>query len=58
MIIDTTVACNRPDIVLFLKQEQRIVMLEISCPADVNIVEKEEAKVQRYLALASKVTSI
>ena len=56
MITDTTVACNRPDIVLFLKQEQHIVMLEISCPADVNIVEKEGAKVQRYQALAGKLT--
>ena len=51
MITDTTVACNRPDIVLFLKQEQCIVMF---CPADVKVVEKEEAKVQKYQALASE----
>ena len=32
------------------------MMLEISCPADVNVVEKEEAKVQKYQALTSKLT--
>ena len=32
------------------------MMLEISCSADVNVVEKEEAKVQKYQALASKLT--
>ena len=51
MVTDVKVSCNRPDIVVFLKQDQRILLLEVSCPADVNVVEKEREKIRKYQAL-------
>ena len=48
---DVKVSCNRPDIVLFLKQDQRILLLEVLCPADVNVVEKEREKISIKLCL-------
>ena len=56
MVTDARISCNRPNIVVFLKQEKRILFLEVSCPADVNVVEKEEEKVQKYHALASELS--
>jgi len=47
MVTDARISCNRSDIVVFLKQEKRILFLEVSCPADVNV---EEEKVQKYHA--------
>ena len=53
MITDASIACNRPDIVVFPKQERCTLMLEVSFPADINIAVKEEEKVRKYQALAS-----
>ena len=36
---------------VFLKQDQRILLLEVSCPEDVNVVEKEREKIRKYPAL-------
>ena len=36
MVTDNHVTSNRPDIVLFYKQERRIIIFKISCPADIN----------------------
>jgi len=41
---------------VFLQQEKCILFLEVSCPADVNVVEKEEEKVQKYHSLASELS--
>ena len=38
---------NHPDIVV-LKKDQWIVFLEIACPADVNVLDKEDKKVLKY----------
>ena len=37
-----------PDIALFHKQEDRIIFFEISCPADINVLLKEQEKLTKY----------
>jgi len=47
------VGSNRPDIVVFLKGDTAgILLLEVSCPADMNILVKEEEKMVKYQPLA------
>ena len=48
LITDNHVASNRPDVVLFHKQESRIIFFEISCPADINVLIKEQEKLNKY----------
>ena len=43
--------------VLFLKKIHRILFVEISCPADVNVFEKEDEKISKYLLLAREVST-
>ena len=54
MVTDAGIPCNRSDLVVFLKQDQRILLLEVSCPADVNVIEKEKEKVGKYQTLAGE----
>ena len=51
------VQSNRPDIVVFLKNCHRILFVEISCQADVNVFDKESEKVKKYQPLAREVAS-
>jgi len=44
---------SRPDIVLFDYGQKSISLLEISCPADINIQTKENEKLHKYQPLAS-----
>ena len=44
---------NRPDIVLFDYQRKQIYFIEVSCPADINVLLKEEEKSLKYRDLAS-----
>ena len=44
---------NRPDIVLFAYQQRQIYFIEISCPADINVISKEEEKLLKYRDLAA-----
>ena len=39
---------NRPVNVLFLKEEKRIIFFEVSCPADINVLTKEQDKLNKY----------
>ena len=49
------IACNRPDIVIFLKEAPReILLIEVSCPADINVIDKEGEKVGKYQRLAGQ----
>jgi len=57
LFTDIRILKNRPDIVVFLKQCQRIMFLEISCPADVNVFEKEDEKILKYQPLAREISS-
>ena len=41
LITDNRVPLNRPDSVLFHKQENRIIFFEVLCPADINVHCKE-----------------
>ena len=45
---DVHVSSNRPDIVLFLKKEERIIFFEVACPADINVLTKEQEKLNKY----------
>ena len=41
---------------MYLKKDYRILFLEISCPADVNVLDKEDEKVSKYQALAREMS--
>ena len=56
IITDLTVCYNRPDIVVCLKKDHQKLFLEISCPADVNVLDKEDEEVSKYQALAREVS--
>jgi len=45
---------NRPDVVVFTKKCHQIMFAEISCPADVNVFERE---ISKYLPLAREVSA-
>ena len=45
---------NRPEIVLFLKEKKRIIFFGVSCPADINVLTKEQDKLNKYQALVWK----
>jgi len=53
-----TVYCiesNRPDIVVFLKEApEKILLIEVPCPADTNVPDKEFNKVGKYQRLAGE----
>ena len=38
---------NGPDIVVLMRQCQHIMFVAISCPADVNVFEKEDEKISK-----------
>ena len=44
---------NCPDIVLYDFCQQQIFFIEISCPADINVVTKEDEKINKYCSLAA-----
>jgi len=56
LITDNHVASNWPDVVLFHKQESRIIFLEISCPADINFLNKEQEKLTKYQPLVREIS--
>jgi len=56
LVTDNPISSNRPDIVLFYKQEQRIIFFEISCPADINIFAKELEKENKYRPLVREIS--
>ena len=39
---------NRPDLVLFNYTERVILFIEVSCPADINVLSKESEKLRKY----------
>jgi len=40
-----------PDNILFSKSERKITLFKVSCPADINVLGKEQEKVNKYQAL-------
>ena len=57
MVTDHTISHNRPDITVFLRRDHRILFVEIACPANVNILAKEDEKILKYQGLAGKVST-
>ena len=53
---DVHVSSNRPDIVLFLKKEERIIFFEVACPADINVLTKEQEKLNKYQTLVREIS--
>ena len=43
---------NWPDLVLFNYQKKSILFIEVSCPADIHVLSKENEKLQKYCPLA------
>jgi len=54
--LDVHLSSNRPDIVLFLKEENRIIFFEVSRPADTNALTKEQEKLNKYQALVWEIS--
>jgi len=55
VITVSQIKSNRPDIVVFLKEApKKILLIEVSCPADTNVADKVGKKVEKYQWLAGK----
>ena len=40
---------NRPDIVVFMRETpHKNLLIEVSCPADINVLDKEAEKMTKY----------
>jgi len=51
------VASNRPDVAVFLKEAPvKIPLVEVSCPADINVIDKEVEKVSKYQWLTGEMS--
>ena len=48
---DRAVGANRPNIVVRDKKNKRVLILDVSCPSDVNVVAKENEKINKYSPL-------
>ena len=48
---DRAVGSNRPDIVIRDKQERKVYIIDISCPNDKNVKQKENEKITKYSGL-------
>ena len=45
---DRPIACNRPDIIVKDIENKRIIVIDISCPCDINVRKKELEKIAKY----------
>ena len=48
---ERSVGANRPDIVIRDKKENKVYIIDVSCPSDVNVDVKENEKMSKYSAL-------
>ena len=48
---DRAVGANRPDIVTRDKEQKRTYNIDVSCPSDKNVTEKENEKIAKYSGL-------
>ena len=55
---DHIIQARRPDIVLVNKQERTCQQIDVACPADRKVVEKEEEKIEKYRDLAREVAKL
>ena len=48
---------NRPDLIVFMKEApEKIFLIEVSCPADINVLDKENKKITKYQQLAEEMS--
>ena len=57
MVTDHMISHNRPDITVFLRRDHHILFAETACPADVNVLAKEDEKILKYQGLAREVST-
>ena len=55
---DHIIQARRPDIVLVNKQERTCQLIDVACPADRKVVEKEEENIEKYRDLAREVATL
>ena len=55
---DHIIQARRPDIVLVNKQERTCQLIDVACPVDRKVVEKEEEKIEKYRDLAREVAKL
>ena len=51
---DREIAANKPDIVVRDKAEKKAYIIDIACPADLNVEAKENEKVLKYISLKNE----
>ena len=52
---DTELTANRPDIIIKNKKEKTLILIDVTIPADRNIVQKEAEKKLKYESLCIEV---
>ena len=51
------VVSNHPDLVVFMKEApEKILLIEVSSPADINVLDKENEKITKYQQLAEEMS--
>ena len=58
VITDREISHNRPDILIFTKKENTARIIDITIPADHNILEARNQKISKYLDLAHEIKAI
>ena len=58
MITDREISHNRPDILLFIKKENTVRNMDITVPADHNILQARNQKISKYIDLAHEIKTI
>ena len=48
---DRAIGANRPDLVVRDKANKRVLIIDVSCPSDVNVTTKENEKIAKYSGL-------
>lgn len=55
---DHIIQARRPDIVVIDKQARTCQLIDVACPADRKVIEKEEEKIEKYRDLAREVAKL
>ena len=56
--IDKIIECSKPDIVVLYKQKRSCIMIDVACPFDTRITEKEQEKIEKYHDLRMEIKRI
>ena len=55
---DNVIEARRPDIIVIYKKERKGIIIDIAVPADANVMEKEQEKVEKYQDLRREIARL